>query len=638
MGAHFHWQTDTEFAPPEPEKPPRPSDALAFWLVTAVILLALGLGWAVSRQRVGRFQAERQEDVQAMLDLERQAFLAGDGDLFYSFLTADAAWRAAQLLPEQRDAWRAGYTVTGIDAQADFVRANVDWVEGGQRYQRLLFFAARDGRLRHAATDPRFWGQAQQRTTSWGEIHYSEVDEQWVGDLAAFVEQTVAALCAAPCVPGRVPLTLVVADDYEETAVPRTLRIPSPRLLALDENGWPAGPFWQLFAARLRAYLLPATIRFALPPADFLGLHLFNYQEIAARFMAANPHIRIELVTLDTIPDDYHALSQFDGAAFPPSAAMIAAGAVYDLTPLADTDPEFFPGDFYEQIWQGAVWQDRLWLMPQAAGMRLIFINKDFYRQAGLKEPPLRWTWQEMESNLQALKGPVAAVDSPLNYAVFVDAGPDSLYAYAYNWQTNCAESTAVRCQTSLTPERVAAALAWYQQLATQPGLLPDLPEVGTRARLRRRWNWQAAVRVEEPVYYEHFLQMSSLGVTTFPGSDRFDGITPLWVEGSFILQQSQNKRAAWEWLKFLSFEAPLPRYRLAPARPSVAEETAYWQTLPRPLGDPLRAAFPFAQPVGLAEKEYFGVEAITAVLTRQLSPLQAAQRQPRLTWFVPSP
>jgi len=634
MGAHFQWQTDTEFGPePEPEKPLRPSDAVTFWLAILVILLVLAAGWAISRQRLGQFQAARQADVQALLDLERQAFLAGDGDLFFSFLASDSAWRAAQLRPEQQTAWRAGYTVTGVDAQVDVIRANAAWSEAGQTYQRLLFFEERDGRLRHAATDPSFWGRPQTQTTNWGEVRYAEVDEQWIDSLAAFVDQVVAGLCAESCPPDRLPLTLVVADGYAETAVPHTLLIPSPRLLALDENGQPAAPFWQLLSSRLRAYLSPAVIRFALPPTGFLGLHTFDYERLAADFMAQHPDIQIELVTLERMPADYRELTPYDGAAFVPPVDMVAAGAVYDLSPLVDSDPQFAPGDFYEQIWQGGWWHERMWFLPQAAGMKVMFINKDFYNQAGLAEPSLRWTWQEMDADLAALVGPVGAVNSSLNYTVFLDVGPDTLLAYAYNWQTDCTETATVRCQTPLTAGRVAAALTWYRQLAGQPGMLPD---GGQPVRYSRRWNWQAAVRVEEPVYYEHFLQMSALGVTTFPGSARFDGITPLWVDGSFITQSSRQPLAVWEWLKFLSYQAPLPRYRLIPARPSVAQRIAYWQTLPRALSEPLRAAFPFARPVLLDEKEYFGAERLTAVLSGRQTPQEVAHHTPPLRWFAP--
>jgi ABC-type glycerol-3-phosphate transport system substrate-binding protein len=345
--------------------------------------------------------------------------------------------------------------------------------------------------------------------------------------------------------------------------------------------------------------------------------------------MAENPDIRVELVTLDKIPTNPLWLEKFDGAAFPPTANMIASGAVYDLTPLLESDLGFDQGDFYEQLWQGAWWRERMWFVPQAAKMRLLFYNKELYHQAGLAEPSLRWTWTEMGQDMRALAEVVTAVNSSLNYTVFLDIGRDSLFAYAYNWQTDCPEAITVRCQTNLTPERINAALAWRQQL-TASALTP----LSLQHR-QARWNWQAAVRVEEPVYYEHFLQLSSMGVVPFPGSNRFDGITPLWLEGSFITQYSQNPLAVWRWLKFLSYQPPLPRYRLIPARPSVAQQTAYWQTLPRPLNEAMRSAFPFSKPVTIGDSLWFDDGMVTAVTTQELSPAQVAQQQPPIDWFT---
>ncbi len=33
--------------------------------------------------------------------------------------------------------------------------------------------------------------------------------------------------------------------------------------------------------------------------------------------------------------------------------------------------------------------------------MRVLFYNKDFYQQAALAEPSLRWTWAEMDADLR---------------------------------------------------------------------------------------------------------------------------------------------------------------------------------------------------------------------------------------------
>ncbi len=622
MGNHFQWQTDTEIdPPPDSTKPRRSWEITGFWLVTAVIILLLVGSWIFTQRRMAQVNDDIRTSLQTLLDLQHDAYLAGDGDKFFSTFTVDSAWQAAQLLPDNQTAHQAGYTITRVETNQDKVWANATWEEQGETLQRALFFEGHGSRYQQIATDPDYWGELDSRSTTWGTLFNYQVDDEWELDIISFVAEICQGRCQS--------LTLMVTDEFSEIVLPHAIKMPSPRIVGIDSTGQPAPAFWDLLERRLAAYLEPTTIRMALPPKNFLNLHVFDFEAAAAQFMAENPDIRVELVTLPEMPTSPQQLVSFDGAAFPPTAHMIASGIVYDLTPLLESDVDFDQGDFYEQLWQGAWWQERMWLMPQAANMRILFYNKAFYHEADLAEPSLRWTWAEMGADMDKLDEVVTAVNSALNYTTFLDTSRDALYAYAYNWQTTCTEDITIRCQTDLTPERVSAALTWRQQLAqAQQTPLPS-------QHRQTRWNWQAAIRVEEPVYYEHFLQLSSMGVAPFPGSDRFDGITPLWLEGSFITQHSDNPLAVWRWLKFLSYQPPLPRYRLIPARPSVAEETAYWQTLPRPLNEAMRSAFPFSRPVTIGDKLWFDHAMITAVISGELTPKQASQSTPKIRWFA---
>ena len=621
MGNNFQWQTDTEFdPPPDTSKLQRSWEIAGFGLTTAVIIILLAGGWFFTQRRLAQANETIRTELQTMLNLQHDAFLAGDGDLFFSTFSADPGWQAAQLLPFNQAVQGVGLHVTRVKINQDKVWANTIWKEGEETFQKLLFFEGHGSRYQQIATDSDYWGELEQHNTEWGVLYNYEVDNEWTQDITSFIQEKC---------PNCEFLTVMVTDHYEETAVPHTIPIPSPRIFAIDTSGQPSDAYWDMFAQRLNAHIQPTTIRIALPPQNSLNLHMFDYEMAAGQFMAKNPDIQVELVTLAQPLTDPSQLAEFDGAAFPPSAHMIASGTVYDLTPLLETDTDFDQGDFYEQLWQGTLWQERMWFMPQAATMRLLFYNKDFYQQANLAEPSLRWTWAEMGEDIKVLEDVVTAVNSTLHYIVFLDSDRDSLFAYAYNWQTDCPEAITVHCQINLTAERASAAVNWYQQLAQQADLKPIAQNNGTS-----RWNWQAAIRVEEPVYFEHFLQLSSMGVAPFPGSDRFDGITPLWLEGSFITQHSDQPLAVWKWLKFLSYQPPLPTHRLIPARPSVAEETNYWQRLPRPLNEAMRTAIPFGRPVTIEDQLWFDEEMITAVTNQQLTPKQIGQQVQQINWF----
>lgn len=641
MSNQFDWQ----IGEPEEETTERRRSNSArrvagslWFLVTAALITGVLIGsWQLGKRQLARSEHRLRQQIQTLLDLEHDAFLKGDGDLYFSLLTDDAAWHAAQLRPENMAAARAGFTVTRAQARDEFIWANLSWQAGNQLYQRIAFFQWDESQLRHAANDPEYWGSQKSQRQGWGDLIYTEAGEEWSASVAAFVAEAVTEICWRECPPGRLPFTLELTTDFRDTAAPNQLLIPSPRLLALAEDGRPAPLFWQMLQQRLEAYLQPAVIRFAVPPPRVNGgVNLTDYDRAADHFMAANPDITIELIRLDALPENLAMLAtDFDGAAVAPTGAMLTSGLVHDLTDYVRTDPGFDQADFYEQIWQGAGWRDRTWFMPQAAAMPLIFFDAAAYRQANRPTPSLRWTWDEMAQDVAALV-PDQAAAGDMAWG-FLDISLNSLLSYAYNWNNQCAEAATVLCRSPLQAPHVAAALTWYSQMAGQVGLMPGLTDLSAYDRQLVFWNWQssrrqAAIWVDYPVNYEHQLLLAPIGVVPFPGSDRFDGITPLWVQGSFISQRSERPLAVWRWLQFLSAQFPAPR--LIPARPSVAAQRNFWSVLPRPLGEAMRTAFPFARPVTIEEQTYLRWEQVTAVVSGEETPIQAAQDRPPLRWF----
>jgi hypothetical protein len=189
-----------------------------------------------------------------------------------------------------------------------------------------------------------------------------------------------------------------------------------------------------------------------------------------------------------------------------------------------------------------------------------------------------------------------------------LDATHDTLYSYAYNANPACPGQVTSFCLEEIGPAEVEAALAWYRrlveanQMAAVAGTAPD-----ERGFLLANWQSsrrRAAIWVDEPVRYEHHLLLGGLGVVPFPGSPRFDGVTPLWVHGAFISQQSLYPQAVWKWLAFLSDRPLNAALRYVPARPSLAEADHFWEILPGPLRDAMQTAFPLARPVLISEQE----------------------------------
>ncbi len=654
MSGQFDWQVGENEHDELPEEvivaSSRVVSPFLFVVGTAVILALLIGSWQTGQRQLAQSETVLQSKVQALLDFQHEAFLRGDGELFFAGYFPDPAFQTAQLLPYNLAAHRAGLQATRVRQRDELVWVNATWEAEGETTQRILFFAQQSNGLTQVASDQAYWGDLIVRKLDWGTLRFYEVDREWATELETAVTHTIAALCTE-CTQ---PLTVTITDHYGETAVSDQIQIPSPRLIALDKNGDPAPLFWLTLEQKIADRLTPAVIKFVtIPPDGHNKQPLLDYEQVATEFMALNPNITIELTLMDGMPDDPTTLAtEFDGAAIVPTEDMLTAGLIFDLSDYAKTDPDFNQADFYEQIWQGALWQKRIWIVPQAAKMRVLFYDNKAYREAGLSPPSLRWTWDEMAQDISQL---VPEAEQSFVEWGYLDTGLDSLYSYAYNWSNQCTQSVTILCQTPLRTQNVAAALEWYRQMVVQDELMPDLifqlPQLlgevsmtyfveqeGASDRSefllqnfqssRRR----AAIWVDVPVNFERQFLLASSGIVPFPGSDRFDGITPLHVEGSFISQESKRPFAVWQWIKFLSEQRPSSRF--IPARPTVANRIGFWRTLPQPLGDVMRTAFPFARPIMIEEQTTINWEQITAVISAELTPNQAANQQNNVVWF----
>ena len=634
MGDKFEWQFDES----ADERPFRSRSswtavgAAAFWLPAAIITLAIIGGWAFLRWRAQKLDQALTESTQSVLNLAHQAVIDGDSELFFALQEGHRDRAANQLQPQILNFYRAAPQITNVERVGEMLHANAAWQEDGQSYQRVLFFAQRGGRLRQIATDPAFWGNQKELSQRWGKLKYWEVDAPWAEEIGDFLASAVTDLCRPICPGEQVPLTLDLRSDFLPTAEPNHIFMPSPRLIGLNEAGRPSDRFWQLLQQHLMDALAPAAIRFAVPSDSSTRI---DYEAAAAAFAAAQPAVRIELIPRETAPGTGSELAGLDGAAFVPAIDMVTAGQVVDLTPFMHSDPDFDRADFYEQIWQGAVWEEHTWFMPQTALMPLIFYHRDAYDKLDLEEPLIGWTWSELGDDAAHLPAAEIVTGDTLVWG-YLDESFNTLFSYAFMEQEACAANAIRPCPIPLSAEDIAAALEWYSSTAGEEAIMPDPSQLAAADRDRLLINslFKAAIWADEPVYYEHRTLMFPMGVLPFPGSERLESGSPLWVEGSFISRQSARPRAVWQWLKFLSTWPPMPRYRLIPARPSVGQEMRYWSGLPRELAGPMRAAFPIARPVHLQDRGLFSWPALRAVMDGQQTPEEAAHAARAISWF----
>ena len=135
MSERFEWQIgededeltlpgDTAVSPPSFPR---------FWIVLLVVLLgAGGWLWRSAQNRLADAEQNAIQLAQEALDFEREAYLAGDGDLFFSFQSSEPDWFAAQLSPLNGRPYRHTPTITHAEQYENFIWANVQWTEDAQ--------------------------------------------------------------------------------------------------------------------------------------------------------------------------------------------------------------------------------------------------------------------------------------------------------------------------------------------------------------------------------------------------------------------------------------------------------------------------------------------------------------------------
>lgn len=563
----FRWEIgedDRNGTAPRAARRPHPRLAL---ILAALIVI----GGFASLSRLRLRQANRQliDALQQQLTLEIAARDRGDVELMTTLLGDDGGWLAAQFdaswrLPSGMRVTAATWYPWGIVAEA------IDRAET----RRTLFFVEDGQRRLRVERLPPFWESPVSVAYTWGSVTLPGNDIEWLETLASVVDETVAQ-APAGCATG--PLDVVIQTDFSRSAAPNTVWVPSAHLLGLGTDQRPTAAYWDDVAAAVTDTLGAADVRFAVPEAQ---AHYFA--PLARAYAAADGCARI---TLQSIPEDAPAdawVAAADAALARPTPAQIIAGNVRDLTEYAFTDPAYAVTDHYRQIWRGGTWRERLWLAPHAAAMRVLYVDNATYARLERPLPGPGWTWREMVEDVTA----IAALppDDPIAHAL-LPLTPDLTYAYALSHGGPSADS-------------LAAAATWFDDLAVIPGavLSPDVFIAERQARYPRT----VAMWVDIPLRYEYYLGLGALTVVPFPANAAFESVAPLWVDGFAISAAAEHPVTAWRWLTFLSHQPPPASLRHIPARPSVATETEFWETLPGPLAAVMRPAFATAQPVEL--------------------------------------
>jgi ABC-type glycerol-3-phosphate transport system substrate-binding protein len=324
-----------------------------------------------------------------------------------------------------------------------------------------------------------------------------------------------------------------------------------------------------LFACRSQdngsaASAVETTITLAAP-AGFQAA----YEHLIAQFQEDQPRLQVQFVPLS---QQQASLSLREQAALadvvllegqPPTTD--AAAAFLDLTPLMAADPAFDAADFWPGIMDACRAAGVQVGLPFRANASLIFFDKAAFDAAGLPHPEPGWSWEDFRQAAQALT--LSNGEQTTRYG-FVDSGnPLGLLAPLL-------DNIIRQSGDTLDGRRIAAELAWYVTLANEDVILS---ESGSPPHERQAAMW---VSSQFGLIAARTALGDDLGLVAFPAATGASQSNPVTAGCALISAGTNHSHAAWTFLHYLSQQALFATgvYPAAPARPSVAQSSGYWE------------------------------------------------------------
>nr|MCU0492977.1 extracellular solute-binding protein [Chloroflexaceae bacterium] len=345
------------------------------------------------------------------------------------------------------------------------------------------------------------------------------------------------------------------------------------------------------------------TISFAAPEDEVKA-----YETLAERFMADNPTIRVQIVSLADLnkglqkendrptPDDSHrwTLTQVDTTIALVTEQTVKGGMLLNLKPLADADASFQREDFYPGMLEFYQTGEGLWAIPRARRVDLLAYNRDLFEAAGVPLPQPGWTWEELLRTAEQLtrrSGSTVETYGLLGEGDVFELFNQTLLAQGVRPSDPIVNIPLDHPSLVALAERMRQlrqAGVFASDRPTDPNTPPlDVWSLRREGRLAM-WGVGAFQRDTSktnapPAEVLPF----QVGYAAYPAA--------LFSFGDFNARQSYvisagtaHPQEAWRWIDFLSRQPGLAPYsylpdagnNLVPARKTVADQTGFWQPM----------------------------------------------------------
>lgn len=309
-------------------------------------------------------------------------------------------------------------------------------------------------------------------------------------------------------------------------------------------------------------------------------------QAITDAYLATYPD---KNVLLEIMPSDRYDDKIFTSAAagtladmFHANSEMVATFAVkqvvMDVTDLLANDTQVKKDDWFDWAWDRALYQDKIYALPQKGNTVLSFYNKTLYDQAGVDYPSNGWTWSDYVATSKAL----------------TDLDSNQWGTWIFPWHVavweNGGDIITEDGQTCILDQPEAyEAIQWVADLALVEGIGPKVEEQSMFGTMNPFLSGKVGNYIEGEQYVGQFVQ----NVKEFDWAAAWvPKGKELFSEGTATMfcmyQNTANIDGAWDFLKFLcgdmqAYEALNSAGKLGIPPLKAALEALFLNTEPRP-------------------------------------------------------
>jgi multiple sugar transport system substrate-binding protein len=286
-------------------------------------------------------------------------------------------------------------------------------------------------------------------------------------------------------------------------------------------------------------------------------------QELGSRFTANHPEVEIEFINIiDGGPYGRDQLQRMIAGGEPPDLMMLNTGqfeALGSRGALAEIDERvsadgFDLGVYFEPAVNGCQIAGKLYALPKDITNQIVYLNTDFFEEAGVELPTNDWTWEEYRDICVALTRDTDGDGRTDRWGTSIRNVVGAWGAFVVSNGGQILNDERTEC--SLTEPEAVEALNFYYGLLTEhdaaipPGELPQMEGTSEQflsgvigTLLAGPW-FRPGLVENEPFNWEIRL------IPKVPGTET--STTLLYTDHWAMSSTTEYPNEAWELLKFL--------------------------------------------------------------------------------------